>query len=173
MTVNDGRGLSGAPAHPDVIVVGARVAGAATALHLARAGHEVLVLDRTGPPTDTISTHALMRSGVLQLRRANILDRIVDAGTPAIGRVGLAFDEERIDFPVAEEFGVDAYFAPRRPVLDTALLDAAVEAGARFLTGISVTDVVRGPRDRHRSNDQVIGRRLLYLGASRGWCRWH
>jgi flavin-dependent dehydrogenase len=145
MTVNDGRGLSGAPAHPDVIVVGARVAGAATALHLARAGHEVLVLDRTGPPTDTISTHALMRSGVLQLRRANILDRIVDAGTPAIGRVGLAFDEERIDFPVAEEFGVDAYFAPRRPVLDTALLDAAVEAGAKFLTGISVTDVVRGP----------------------------
>jgi flavin-dependent dehydrogenase len=86
-----------------------------------------------------------MRSGVLQLRRANILDRIVDAGTPAIGRVGLAFDEERIDFPVAEEFGVDAYFAPRRPVLDTALLDAAVEAGAKFLTGISVTDVVRGP----------------------------
>jgi glycine/D-amino acid oxidase-like deaminating enzyme len=34
-------------AHPDVIVVGARSAGAATAMLLARAGHDVVVLDRS------------------------------------------------------------------------------------------------------------------------------
>ncbi len=48
----------------DVIVVGARVAGASTAMLLARQGHRVLLLDRATMPSDTVSTHALLRSGV-------------------------------------------------------------------------------------------------------------
>ena len=47
----------------DVIIVGARPAGAATALLLARAGARVLVVERSAPGTDTLSTHALMRGG--------------------------------------------------------------------------------------------------------------
>ena len=50
------------------IVVGARVAGASTALLLARAGLRVLVVDRARRGSDTLSTHALMRGGVLQLQ---------------------------------------------------------------------------------------------------------
>ena len=53
----------------DVSVVGARAAGAATAMLLAKAGLSVLVLDRDRPGTDTLSTHALMRGGVRQLHR--------------------------------------------------------------------------------------------------------
>lgn len=165
MSITAGRGPSPGPGYPlteadaghryDVVVVGARVAGAATALHLARAGHEVLVVDRAGPPADTTSTHALMRSGVLQLQRAGVLDRIIEAGTPAIRQVDLVFGEERISFPVAHEYGVDAYYAPRRTVLDTVLLEAAVAAGAEFRTGISVTDVVR---DRTGRVDGVMAR---------------
>ena len=41
----------------DVIIVGARVAGSATALLLARAGLKVLVVDRATFPSDTLSTH--------------------------------------------------------------------------------------------------------------------
>ncbi len=141
MSLESSRGLFGAPARPDVVVVGARVAGAATALHLARAGHEVLILDRVGPPTDTTSTHALMRSGVLQLQRAGVLDHL--AGTPAIRRIELIFDEELVSFPVVDEYGVDSYYAPRRTVLDPALLDAATSAGASFVSGVSVEGVVR------------------------------
>ena len=37
----------------------------------------------TGPGTDTLSTHALMRGGVVQLHRWGLLDRIVAAGHPA------------------------------------------------------------------------------------------
>ncbi|MGH8923302.1 MAG: NAD(P)/FAD-dependent oxidoreductase [Acidimicrobiia bacterium] len=148
MKMDPDRGLLRAPVSPDVLVVGARVAGAATALHLARAGYEVLVVDRIGPPSDTISTHALMRSGVLQLQRAGVLDRIIGAGTPAIDQVALVFDQERVDFAVADEFGVDAYYAPRRTVLDAALLEAAVAAGATFLPGVSVTGVMRGDGGR-------------------------
>ena len=132
----------------DVVVVGARVAGAATALHLARAGYDVLIVDRVGPPADTISTHALMRSGVLSLQRANVLDRVVDAGTPEIHQVDLVFGSERISFPVADEWGVDAYYAPRRTVLDAVLLDVAMEAGVTFISGLSVTSVLRAEGGR-------------------------
>ena len=55
--------------HYDVVVVGARAAGAATAMLLARAGLDVLVVDRSRYGADTLSTHALMRAGVLQLHR--------------------------------------------------------------------------------------------------------
>ena len=53
----------------DVVVVGGRVAGASTALLLSRAGARVALLERGRPGTDTVSTHALMRAGVLQLSR--------------------------------------------------------------------------------------------------------
>ena len=47
----------------DAIVVGARCAGAATAMLMARCGLEVLVIDRGQYGAVTISTHALMRGG--------------------------------------------------------------------------------------------------------------
>ena len=49
----------------DVVVVGARRAGAATAMLLADAGHDVLVLDRAVFPSDTISTHVIARTGMV------------------------------------------------------------------------------------------------------------
>ena len=49
--------------HYDVIVVGGRCAGAATAMLLARGGLRVLVIEATQRGTDTLSTHALMRGG--------------------------------------------------------------------------------------------------------------
>ena len=45
----------------DALIVGARCAGAATAMLLARRGLKVLLIDRDAPGTDTMSTHALMR----------------------------------------------------------------------------------------------------------------
>src|SRR5258706_59032 len=51
----------------DVIVVGARVAGAATAMLLARQGLRVLAVDRVSFPRDTISSHQLQVPGVALL----------------------------------------------------------------------------------------------------------
>ena len=53
----------------DAIVVGARVAGAATAMLPARAGRRVLLVDRSTYGADTLSTHAVQRGGVMQLDR--------------------------------------------------------------------------------------------------------
>jgi 2-polyprenyl-6-methoxyphenol hydroxylase-like FAD-dependent oxidoreductase len=80
----------------DVVVIGARVAGAATAMLLARRGHKVLMVDRAPAGADTTSTHAVLRSGVLQLKRWGLLDRVIDSGTPAIPRVTLGFGSELV-----------------------------------------------------------------------------
>jgi 2-polyprenyl-6-methoxyphenol hydroxylase-like FAD-dependent oxidoreductase len=66
----------------DVIIVGARVAGSATALLLARAGLKVLVVDRATFPSDTLSTHQVQVAGVARLARWGVLDPIMAAGTP-------------------------------------------------------------------------------------------
>ena len=51
----------------DVIVVGARCAGAATAMLLARKGHRVLMVDRAGFPSDVaMSTHLVWQAGVVR-----------------------------------------------------------------------------------------------------------
>src|SRR5260221_5289734 len=67
----------------DVIVVGARVAGAATAMLLARRGLRVLAVDRARFPSDTLSTHQVQVPGVALLNRWGGLDRLRAAGTPA------------------------------------------------------------------------------------------
>jgi flavin-dependent dehydrogenase len=53
----------------DVIVIGARVAGAATGMLLARHGLRVLVVERDTFPSDTLSTHQVQLPGVARLAR--------------------------------------------------------------------------------------------------------
>jgi 2-polyprenyl-6-methoxyphenol hydroxylase-like FAD-dependent oxidoreductase len=114
----------------DVIVVGARVAGAATAMLLARQGMRVLAVDRARFPSDTLSTHQIQVPGVARLHRWGLLDRLAAAGTPATREV--RFDPGPVAlvgrFPAYE--GVDALYSPRRTVLDALLVDAARQAGA-------------------------------------------
>ncbi|GAB7007096.1 NAD(P)/FAD-dependent oxidoreductase [Nocardioides sp. AN3] len=127
----------------DVIVVGARVAGASTAMLLARSGVSVLLLDRARPGTDTVSTHALMRAGVLQLSRWGVLDRVVAAGTPPIASTTFRYSgSEPVTVGIRPSPGVDALYAPRRTVLDTLLVQAAAAAGAEVRHDTAVTGLL-------------------------------
>jgi flavin-dependent dehydrogenase len=133
----------------DVIVVGGRVAGASTALLLARAGVRVAVLERAYRGTDTLSTHALMRAGVLQLARWGVLDGLRAAGTPAVRHTTFHYsDGESAHVSIRPGAGVDALYAPRRHLLDRVLADAAGEAGADVRHGTTVTAVVRDDTGR-------------------------
>lgn len=132
----------------DALIIGARVAGAATALLLARQGRRVLVVDRTPYGSDTLSTHALMRGGVVQLRRWGLLPRLVSAGTPAIRATTFHYDGEVVPVAIKPRDGVDALYAPRRTLLDAALVDAARAAGAEFQFGEWLLDLVRDERGR-------------------------
>jgi flavin-dependent dehydrogenase len=134
----------------DVVIVGARVAGAATALLLARAGARVLLVDREPLERDPVSTHALMRTAVMQLARWNVLDRVIAAGTPAIHSASYHYGGEESRFEIAPRNGVDALYAPRRTVLDPILVEAAWEAGAELRYGARVRDVIRGDDGRVR-----------------------
>jgi flavin-dependent dehydrogenase len=134
--------------HHDVVVVGARVAGSATAMLLARLGHDVAVVDQASFPSDTVSTHSIARSGVVQLVRWGLLDEVLDSGAPAIRQVTFNSGGESVCRTIKHKAGVDLVVAPRRYVLDTILATAAVRAGAHMRQGVTVTGVQRDGRGR-------------------------
>jgi flavin-dependent dehydrogenase len=129
--------------HHDVIVVGARCAGSATARLLAQRGHDVAVLERATFPSDTLSTHAIARSGVVQLARWGLLGKVLAAGTPPIREVRFHRPEGMMARTIKDRAGVDCLVAPRRHVLDSLLVEAAAAAGATVRTGVTVEGVVR------------------------------
>ncbi len=141
-------GLHAVETRYDVLVVGARAAGAATAMLLARRGLRVLAVDRGAYGTDTLSTHALMRAGVLQLAGWGLLERIEAEGTPRVRRTVFHYEDEVIAVPIKTRDGVPALFAPRRTVLDRVLVDAALEAGADVRHRVRLADLLRGPGGR-------------------------
>jgi 2-polyprenyl-6-methoxyphenol hydroxylase-like FAD-dependent oxidoreductase len=96
----------------DALVVGARCAGAATAMLMARCGLKVLVIDRGRYAADTTSTHALMRGGVMQLHRWGLLPRIVAAGTPAVRSTEFHYGEDVVQVGIRPQHGVEALYAP-------------------------------------------------------------
>ena len=70
----------------DVVIVGARAAGAAAAY--CWPGSATTWSWWTGPmPSDTISTHQIARTGVVALRRWGLLDAVIASGAPAIRQV--------------------------------------------------------------------------------------
>jgi 2-polyprenyl-6-methoxyphenol hydroxylase-like FAD-dependent oxidoreductase len=145
----------------DAVVVGARCAGAATALLLARRGLRVLVVDRARRGSDTLSTHALMRPAVVQLHRWGLLDDVVAAGTPAVRRTVFHYGTEQVAVTLRPAAGTDALYAPRRTVLDAILLDAAERAGAEVRTGVRVRSLL------HDADGRVAGVRIEDGGRTR------
>ncbi|MCB1342223.1 MAG: FAD-dependent monooxygenase [Pseudooceanicola sp.] len=144
----------------DALVVGARCAGAATALLLARAGLRVLMIDRAREIGDTLSTHAIMRPGVMMLDRLGVLPAIMAAGTPAVTRTRFVYGSDVIDIPVRPVGSAAGLCAPRRFLLDRLLCDAAVAAGADLALGTAFEGALRGPDGR------VIGALARQPGGS-------
>lgn len=126
----------------DAIVIGARCAGAPTAMLLARAGYRVLLLDKTPPGTDTLSTHLIHQPGVAALARWGVLERVRASGCPPLDRVRYETADIRLEGCARGVEGQRAGFAPRRHVLDPILVDAAVAAGVEFRDRCSVTGLL-------------------------------
>jgi 2-polyprenyl-6-methoxyphenol hydroxylase-like FAD-dependent oxidoreductase len=129
------------PHRHDVVVVGARAAGAATALLLARLGHDVALVDRAVFPADTLSTHQIARSGVVQLHRWGLLPAVLGSGAPAVRRVSFTAAGETVTRTVKDRAGVDLLVAPRRYILDTLVAEAAARSGVHLRFGVAVSGV--------------------------------
>lgn len=158
----------------DVVVVGCRAAGAATAMLLARNGLRVVAVDRAHFPSDTLSSHQLQPPGVACLRRWGLLDRLVATGLPATREITFDAGAAVLRGPISAYDGVDAMYSPRRTILDGLLVEAAREAGAEVLEGFDVQEVlmdedrVSGVRGRSRSSGTTgerVVRAHLVIGA--------
>ena len=131
----------------DVVIVGARCAGATLAAFLARAGASVLLIDRDRLPSDQVlSTHVIHPPGL------DVLDDVgvgaaVRAVAPPMHIVRLRKNDAVVDY---EFSGGRAEYCPRRERLDGLLHDAAASAGAEVLDRTRVTSVVR-------DGDRVVG----------------
>jgi 2-polyprenyl-6-methoxyphenol hydroxylase-like FAD-dependent oxidoreductase len=109
----------------------------------------VVLIDRDRHGSDTLSTHGLMRGGVLQLARWGVLPDVTAAGTPAIHEVVFRYaDGEQVSVAIKPSAGVEALYAPRRYLLDRLLVDAAAAAGADVLHETIATALLRSPLGR-------------------------
>src|SRR5579864_1327543 len=114
----------------DAIVIGARCAGSPTAMLLARKGYRVLLVDKATFPSDIMSTHYIHQSGVAQLRRWGLLDRLIASNCPPLSRITFDLGPFALTGSPPPADGIADAYCPRRTVLDKLLVDAAVEAGA-------------------------------------------
>lgn len=116
----------------DVIVVGARCAGAATAMLLARQGFDVLLVDRARFPSDLPHGHFIHRHGPARLHAWGLLQEVLATGCAPI----TSFVEDLGEFTLRGDHlivdGVPVGLGPRRAALDAVLVEAAVAAGAEL-----------------------------------------
>ena len=155
----------------DAIIVGARCAGAPTAMLLARQGYRVLVVDRASFPSDTVSTHMIHAPGIAALHRWGLLDEVTATGCPAVESYSFDFGPFTITGTPRPCEGIATGYAPRRTVLDKILVDAAARAGAEVRERFSVEDVivedgtVVGIRGRGDGGTAVVERARVVIGA--------
>ena len=125
----------------DVVVVGARCAGAPLATMLARRGLRVCLVDKDRFPSDTLSTHGIQPIGVQVLERIGVLDALLKLAPP-MARGRMVFDDcvALVDDVVAITGA--PVLSVRRVTLDEILVNAAAEAGADVRTQTAVTDLV-------------------------------
>ena len=155
----------------DAIVVGARCAGAPTAMLLARKGYRVLVVDRASFPSDTVSTHVIHAPGIAALTRWGLFDKVAASGCPPVETYSFDFGAFTIKGTPRAIDGISAAYAPRRTILDKILVDAAADAGAEVRERFAVDEIivedgaVVGIRGHDENGASVIERARVVIGA--------
>ncbi len=130
----------------DAIIVGARVAGTAAAIMLARQGRRVLVVDKASFPADTISTHIVLAGGTKVLAKMGVMPMLEELG-------GVRFDVMRATGPGFDytsslfQDGDDI----RGLCLGRLKMDAAMIDAARSIESVVV-------RERFRVTDLIVER---------------
>jgi 2-polyprenyl-6-methoxyphenol hydroxylase-like FAD-dependent oxidoreductase len=150
----------------DAVIVGARVAGSALAIELARGEWRVLLVDRDEFPSDTLSTHGLWPNAIARLEALGALEllRARHRLHPSELRWrAFAHEFSGAFTPVG---GHRHCIAPRRSALDAALLDTALAAGANARPGTRVAALLGSGTEP----DPVRG--VIIDGGERIESRW-
>lgn len=124
-----------------VLVVGAGPAGAATAYHLAKAGIDVLVLEKASFPRDKICGDGLTPGAVKEILAMGI-NPLAEGWQPNYG-LSVIGGGHRITLPWPKAGSLPAYGLTRqRTQLDQRLIQQAVAAGARLMENTVVQDLL-------------------------------
>jgi 2-polyprenyl-6-methoxyphenol hydroxylase-like FAD-dependent oxidoreductase/SAM-dependent methyltransferase len=164
--------------NPDVVVVGAGIAGASIAAVLARGGIEVLLLERQHEYRDRVRGEFMQPWGVLEARAAGLEDVI--RSTQAVdGRYSVRFDELTDPSLAAASKRDNAGILPdvagalcaSHPRSCQALADEAVHAGAQVVRGVDGVRVQTGKRPAiaFRNGAGTELRPRLIIGADGRW----
>ena len=126
----------------DVIVVGAGPAGSSTAFHLAEAGLDVLLLEKSHFPREKVCGDGLTPRGVKQLVGMGIPLNAEDGWFPNKGlRIIGGGVRLELDWPDLASYPGYGMMRSRRG-FDETLARTASKAGARLLEGVNVTGPV-------------------------------
>ncbi|MFD8532001.1 geranylgeranyl reductase family protein [Streptosporangium canum] len=160
-----------AEADADVIVVGAGPAGSTTAFHLAQAGLDVLLLEKTTFPREKVCGDGLTPRAVKQLIAMGIdIDApgwVRNKGLRVVGG-GLRFELDWPELSSYPDFGL----VRTRQDFDEILAANAVRGGVRLLQGVNVTAPILDDRSGHivgvvakKDGEEVSYRSRLVVAA--------
>lgn len=132
----------------DVIITGSRCAGSALGIYLARAGFEVLLVDRATFPSDTLSTNTFFNNTVALLREIGVMDRLLETNVTPVKAIKFQFEDTVIEGPIPKVDGEDTAYCIRRTYLDDILLQhAKSQERITVVEGFRVIDLVYDGED--------------------------
>lgn len=130
----------------DLLIVGARCAGASLAVFMAKKGYKVCLIDHSIFPSDTLSTHIFGDWSLYQ--KLGIEDEVKNAGAPNIKRVRTDFDGCLVEGPLMMSSSI---LGLRRIKYDEILLNKATSyKNIEWHSQCKMIDVIL-------ENDLVVG----------------
>ncbi len=153
----------------DVVVVGGGPAGATAAIVLARAGRDVMLVDKARFPRDKCCGDGLTAAALRELEDLGVRPESV-AGWHAVEEARVcAPSGHTVRLPLPRGQGLFAAVAPRA-ALDAAVLDAARAAGARVHDGHALVSATAEPDAVELGIDGLgLVRAPFVIGADGAW----
>jgi menaquinone-9 beta-reductase len=164
---------------PDVVIVGAGIAGSALAVSLAGSGHSVTLLEKSTVHVDRVRGEFIVPWGVAEARALGILDVLESAGgnytvrSVPYGEELSPEDARKYSVPMDQMVpGVQGALNLGHPRICNALNEAAVAAGATLLRGVDRIQVSAGLPPRieftHSGSNTTLSPRIVIGADGRG-----